>query len=65
MNEWAVRPLDENYVAIFIDAIALKVRDGLGSWGGTGGKGAKSWMSVLTDLRNRDVRTRSSSSGTG
>ena len=28
MNDWAVRPLDEIYPAIFIDAIVLKVRDG-------------------------------------
>ena len=28
MNEWAVRPLDEIYAAVFIDAIVVKVRDG-------------------------------------
>jgi hypothetical protein len=28
MNDWAVRPLDETYAAIFIDAIVIKVRDG-------------------------------------
>jgi len=77
MNEWAVRPLDEIYAAVFIDAIVVKVRDGqvanrpiyaaigvtlegekdiLGLWAGTGGEGAKFWMSVLTDLRNRGVR---------
>lgn len=28
MNGWAVRPLDETYAAIFIDAIVVKVRDG-------------------------------------
>lgn len=28
MNDWAVRPLDETYAAIFIDAIVVKVRDG-------------------------------------
>jgi transposase-like protein len=27
----------------------------LGLWAGTGGEGAKFWMSVLTDLRNRGV----------
>ena len=74
---WAVRPLDEIYAAIFIDAIVVKVRDGqvanrpvyaaigvtlagerdiLGLWAGTGGEGAKFWMSVLTDMRNRGVR---------
>jgi putative transposase len=77
MNDWAVRPLDEVYAAIFVDAIVVKVRDGqvanrpfyaaigvtldgerdiLGLWAGTGGEGAKFWMSVLTDLRNRGVR---------
>ena len=77
MNDWAVRPLDEIYAAVFIDAIVVKVRDGqvanrpfyaaigvtldgerdiLGLWAGTGGEGAKFWMAVLTDLRNRGVR---------
>jgi transposase-like protein len=77
MNEWATRPLDDIYVAVFIDAIVVKIRDGqvgnrpiyaaigvsvagekdvLGLWAGTGGEGAKFWMSVLTDLKNRGVR---------
>jgi transposase-like protein len=77
MNDWSVRPLDEIYAAIFIDAIVVKIRDGqvanrpiyaaigvsldgerdiLGLWAGAGGEGAKFWMSVLTDLRNRGVR---------
>src|SRR4051794_10786469 len=77
MNDWAVRPLDSTYAAIFIDAIVVKVRDGqvanrpfyaaigvtlagdrdiLGLWAGQGGEGAKFWMSVLTDLRNRGLR---------
>jgi putative transposase len=77
MQDWAVRPLDAVYAAIFVDAIVVKVRDGqvanrpfyaaigvtldgerdiLGLWAGTGGEGAKFWMSVLTDLRNRGVR---------
>jgi transposase-like protein len=77
MNDWAVRPLDEIYAAVFIDAIVVKVRDGqvanrpfyaaigvtlagerdiLGLWAGSGGEGAKFWMSVLTDLRNRGVK---------
>src|SRR5947209_5255383 len=76
MTEWAVRPLDETYAAIFIDAIVVKLRDGqvanrpfyaaigvtlagerdiLGLWAGTGGEGAKFWMAVLTDLKNRGV----------
>ena len=77
MGDWQVRPLDEVYAAVFIDAIVVKVRDGqvanrpfyaaigvslagerdiLGLWAGTGGEGAKFWMSVLTDLRNRGVK---------
>jgi Transposase, Mutator family len=28
MNDWQVRPLDEVYAAVFIDAIVVKVRDG-------------------------------------
>jgi transposase-like protein len=76
MQEWASRPLDAVYVAIFVDAIVVKVRDGqvanrpiyaaigvtvdgrkdvLGLWAGTGGEGAKFWMSVLVDLKNRGV----------
>jgi putative transposase len=31
-------------------------RDILGLWAGSGGEGAKFWMSVLTDIRNRGVR---------
>src|SRR4051795_1912356 len=66
MNDWANRPLDQVYAAIFIDAVVVKVRDGqvanrpfyaaigvtlggerdiLGLWAGTGGEGAKFWMS--------------------
>ena len=77
MQEWANRPLDSVYVAVFIDAIVVKVRDGqvanrpmyaaigvtvdghkdvLGLWAGIGGEGAKFWMSVLTDLKNRGIR---------
>ena len=77
MAEWATRPLDAVYVAIFIDAIVVRVRDGqvaslpvyaaigvtidgrkdvLGLWAGAGGEGARFWMSVLTDLKNRGVK---------
>ena len=77
MQDWAARPLDEIYAAIFIDAIVVKVRDGqvanrpiyaaigvsldgrrdvLGLWAGTGSEGAKFWMAVLTDLKNRGIR---------
>jgi putative transposase len=31
-------------------------KDILGLWAGTGGEGAKFWMSVLTDLKNRGVQ---------
>ena len=31
-------------------------KDVLGLWAGTGGEGAKFWMSVLTDLKNRGAR---------
>jgi hypothetical protein len=31
-------------------------RDILGLWAGQGGEGAKFWMAVLTDLRNRGVK---------
>jgi len=77
MQQWANRPLDAVYAAVFVDAIVVKVRDGqvanrpfyavlgvtvdgrkdvLGLWAGTGGEGAKFWMSVLVDLKNRGVR---------
>jgi putative transposase len=77
MQEWANRPLDSVYAAVFIDAIVVKARDGqvanrpfyaaigvtvdgrkdvLGLWAGAGGEGAKFWMSVLTDLKNRGVK---------
>ena len=76
MADWAARPLESTYAAIFIDAIVVKVRDGqvanrpfyaaigvtlagerdiLGLWAGQGGEGAKFWMAVLTDLKNRGV----------
>jgi Transposase, Mutator family len=66
MADWATRPLDEIYAAVFVDAIVVKVRDGqvtnrpfyaaigvtldgerdiLGLWAGSGGEGAKFWMS--------------------
>ena len=77
MADWAARPLEKVYAAVFIDAIYVKVRDGqvanrpfyaaigvtldgdkdvLGLWAGSGGEGAKFWMSVLTDLRNRGIK---------
>jgi transposase-like protein len=77
MQEWAARPLDAAYAAVFLDAIVVKVRDGqvanrpfyaaigvtvdgrkdvLGLWAGSGSEGAKFWLSVLTDLKNRGVQ---------
>jgi transposase-like protein len=47
----ANRPI---YAAIGVSLAGEK--DVLGLWAGTGGEGAKFWMSVLTDLRNRGVR---------
>jgi putative transposase len=42
------------YAAIGVSLAGDK--DILGLWAGTGGEGAKFWMSVLTDIRNRGVR---------
>ena len=47
----ANRPI---YAAIGVSLAGDK--DVLGLWAGTGGGGAKFWMSVLTDLRNRGVK---------
>jgi transposase-like protein len=42
------------YAAIGVTLEGCK--DVLGLWAGTGGEGAKFWMSVLTDLKNRGIR---------
>jgi putative transposase len=47
----ANRPI---YAAIGVTLAGEK--DILGLWSGTGGEGAKFWLSVLTDLKNRGVR---------
>src|SRR6201996_8196733 len=47
----ATRPV---YAAIGVTLAGNK--DILGLWAGTGGEGAKFWMSVLTDIRNRGVK---------
>jgi putative transposase len=47
----ANRPI---YAAIGVSLRGEK--DVLGLWAGAGGEGAKFWMSVLTDLRNRGVK---------
>ena len=46
----ANRPI---YAAIGVTLAGEK--DVLGLWAGTGGEGAKFWMSVLTDIKNRGV----------
>ena len=46
----ANRPI---YAAIGVTSAGDK--DILGLWAGTGGEGAKFWMSVLTDIKNRGV----------
>jgi transposase-like protein len=47
----ANRPI---YAAIGVSLAGEK--DILGLWAGTGGEGAKFWMAVLTDIRNRGVK---------
>src|SRR5690348_2792067 len=47
----ANRPI---YAAIGVTLAGEK--DILGLWAGTGGEGAKFWMAVLTDLRNRGIK---------
>jgi putative transposase len=47
----ANRPI---YAAIGVSLAGEK--DILGLWAGSGGEGAKFWMSVLTDLRNRGIK---------
>ncbi len=47
----ANRPI---YAAIGVSLAGEK--DVLGLWAGTGGEGAKFWMSVLSDLRNRGIK---------
>ena len=42
------------YAAIGVTLAGEK--DILGLWAGTGGEGAKFWMSVLTDIKNRGVK---------
>ena len=76
MAEWLIRPLDQVYPVVFIDAIHVKVRDGqvanrafycaigvtvegkreiLGIWASPGAEGAKFWLNVLTEMKNRGV----------
>jgi len=62
MQAWSTRPLQEVYAAIGVSLAGEK--DVLGLWAGTGGEGAKFWMSVLSDLRNRGIKDTSSWSAT-
>ncbi len=50
------------YAAIGVTLAGEK--DILGLWAGTGGEGAKFWMNVLTDIKNRGVKDTFSSSAT-
>jgi len=77
LEEWRNRPLDAMYPIVYIDALMIKIRDGivqnrpaylavgidlegrkhvLGIWiGDSKGEGAKFWLSVLSELKNRGV----------
>jgi hypothetical protein len=56
MRLWTRSATARSPTAPFYAAIGVTLdgdRDSLGLWAGSGGEGAKFWMSVLTDLRNR------------
>ncbi len=77
LQEWRNRPLDDMYPIVYIDALMIKIRDGivtnrpaylavgvdldgrkhvLGIWiGDSKGEGAKFWLTVLSELKNRGV----------
>jgi transposase-like protein len=77
LEAWRNRPLDAMYPIVYIDALMVKIRDGvvanrpaylavgvdlegrkhvLGIWiGDTKGEGAKFWLSVFSELKNRGV----------
>jgi len=77
LEEWRNRPLDDMYPIVYIDALMIKIRDGivqnrpaylavgvdlegrkhvLGIWiGDSKGEGAKFWLSVFSELKNRGV----------
>ena len=77
LEQWRNRPLDAMYPIVYIDALMVKIRDGvvanrpaylavgvdlegrkhvLGIWiGDTKGEGAKFWLSVFSELKNRGV----------
>jgi len=77
LESWRNRPLDAIYPIVYVDALMIKIRDGmvtnrpaylavgvdlegrkhvLGIWiGDSDGEGAKFWLSVLSELKNRGV----------
>ena len=77
LQEWRNRPLDAMYPIVYVDALMIKIRDGvvsnrpaylavgvdldgrkhvLGIWiGDSKGEGAKFWLSVMSELKNRGV----------
>ena len=77
LESWRNRPLDAVYPIVYIDALNIKIRDGivqnrpaylavgvdlegrkhvLGIWiGDSNGEGAKFWLKVLSELKNRGV----------
>jgi putative transposase len=72
LSEWSSRPLDPLYPVLFVDVIVVKVRDTpfyvvmgvttngereiLGIWAGDGGEGARFWLQVFSELKNRGVQ---------
>ncbi|WP_030760336.1 IS256 family transposase [Streptomyces griseus] len=61
MAEWQNRPLDPVYPVVFIDAIHVKIRDGAVANRpiyvalAVTVEGAKHWMHILTEIKNRGV----------
>src|SRR3982074_1633322 len=62
MAEWQNRPLDSVYAVIFIDAINVKIREGQVANRpiylalGVTVDGARYWLRVLSEIKNRGVR---------
>lgn len=54
VREWQTRPLEKSYPILFLDALRVNSRrkEVLGLWL-SNTEGAKFWMSVLTDIKNR------------
>jgi len=64
ITTWQSRPLDAVYPVVYLDCIVIKIRDNmrvvnksiyLGLWM-SDNKGAKFWLSVLTELKSRGVQ---------